>query len=249
MFSITVNCQIRGIASGLSKIASITKPSKNTSQFSKIYNAAQNFSKSSKFDRKDLKDEDLMDLMDLIEKVLDDDDEKKNFQNAIQLNSSNNFKGIQFDSKFNNKKKLVRDYRQWANSTDELSHKFGKPSNYDLDAIGSVNSYFYRSYAAGKKEFHKIYPLENYDLEEKDLINVYDIFVPYVEKDFSKIFIEYEKPDLSLNSMQGKTSNGFEEDLFLKFLKSKSAIDFENRQNTMDLSTKYDKTIIWKLTP
>ena len=250
MFSITVNCQIRGIASGLSKIASITKPSKNTSQFSKIYNAAQNFSKSSKFDRKDLIDEDLMDLMDLIEKVLEnDDDEKKNFQNTTKLNSSNNFKGMQFDSKFNNKKRLARDYRKWANSTEDLSHKFGKPSNYDLDAIGSANNYFYRSYAAGKKEFHKTHPLKNYDLEEKDLINVYDIFVPYVEKDFSKIFIEYEKPDLSLNSIQGKTSNGFKEDLFLKFLKSKSAIEFEDSQNTMNLNAKYDKTMIWKLTP
>ena len=86
-------------------------------------------------------------------------------------------------------------------------------------------------------------------MEEKDLITIHDIFGQYVQKDISKIFMEYEEADLSLNSRQGKTSNNFKEDLFLKFLKSKSAIEFEDPQNTMDLNTKYDKTIIWKLTP
>ena len=150
------------------------------------------------------------------------------------------------------KRKLARDYRIWSNSNPDLSSKFGKKSKFNLDrTIKGLpnNSYFQKSYAAGKKEFHKTHPLKNYDLEEKDLITIHDIFGPYVEKDISKIFIEYEKPDLSLNSIQGKTSNDFKEDLFLKFLKSKSAIEFEDPQNTMNLNAKYDKTMIWKLTP
>ncbi|MDC3309248.1 hypothetical protein OAV26_03360 [Crocinitomicaceae bacterium] len=205
IFSITVNCQIRVIAKGLSEIARISKPSKNISQFAKINNAAQKFSKSTKFDWKDLIDKDL------VEKALEDhdDDEKKNFQSTTKLNSSHNLKGIELDSKFNNKKRLARDYRKWANSTTELSAKFGKPSNYDLDANGSVNDYFYRSYAAGKKEFHKSYPLENYDLEEKDLITIHDLLRPHNEQDISEIFSELKKADLSSNSIQSQNLQSF----------------------------------------
>jgi hypothetical protein len=48
-------------------------------------------------------------------------------------------------------------YRIWANSTDELSKKYGKKSSYDLDASSS-NPYggtFLRSYAAGKSDYEK----------------------------------------------------------------------------------------------
>ena len=56
-----------------------------------------------KLDWKDLIDKDL------IEKALEDyDDEKKNFQNRTKLNTSHNFKGIELDSKFNNKKKISK---------------------------------------------------------------------------------------------------------------------------------------------
>lgn len=50
---------------------------------------------------------------------------------------------------------LATKYRIWANSTDELSKKYGKKSEYDLDATRS-NPYggtFLRSYAAGKAEY------------------------------------------------------------------------------------------------
>lgn len=210
-----------------------------------------------KLDWKDLIDKDL------IEKALEDyDDEKKNFQNTTKLNTSHNFKGIELDSKFNNKKRLVRDYRKWANSTDELSHKFGKPSNYDLDANGTVNNYFYRSYAAGKKEFHKTHPLKNYDLEEKDLITIHDMIGQYTPKDnthlfgentgiknLSEILASNKNADLLSNQQKTKTSHHYQKDLFYSFLKSNSSFEFEDPQNTMDLNTKYDKRIIWKLTP
>ena len=209
-----------------------------------------------KLDWKDLIDKDL------IEKALEDyDDEKKNFQNRTKLNTSHNFKGIELDSKFNNKKRLVRDYRKWANS-NELSHKFGKPSNYDLDANGSVNNYFYRSYAAGKKEFHKTHPLKNYDLEEKDLITIHDMIGQYTPKDnthlfgentgiknLSEILASNKNADLLSNQQKTKTSHHYQKDLFYSFLKSNSSFEFEDPQNTMDLNTKYDKRIIWKLTP
>lgn len=154
-----------------------------------------------------------------------------------------------FDSKFNNKKRLARDYRKWANSTDDLSYKFGKPSNYELDANGSDNDYFYRSYAAGKKEFHKTYPIENYDLEEKDLINIHDLLRPHNEQDISKIFSELKKANLSSNSIQGKTSNRFKKDLFLKFLKKNSSVKLEDVHNTIDINDKYETMTIWKLNP
>jgi hypothetical protein len=50
---------------------------------------------------------------------------------------------------------LATAYRIWANSTDELSKKYGKKSQYDLDATRS-NPYggtFLQSYAAGKTEY------------------------------------------------------------------------------------------------
>ena len=83
MFSIKINCQIRVIGQGIRKIATINTLPKNIPQipkrnwvpknyeFSEFNNASQNFSKSSKFDWTDLIDEDL------IEKVLEDNDEKK----------------------------------------------------------------------------------------------------------------------------------------------------------------------------
>tara|TARA_R110000764_G_scaffold542_4_gene2054 strand:- start:1569 stop:2558 length:990 start_codon:yes stop_codon:yes gene_type:complete len=48
---------------------------------------------------------------------------------------------------------LATDYRAWANSTDELNKKYGKKSEYDLDEIGSANSWFDKSYKAGKTEY------------------------------------------------------------------------------------------------
>ena len=52
---------------------------------------------------------------------------------------------------------LATAYRIWANSTDTLSKKYGKKSSYDLDATSSspYNSYFTKSYAAGKTEYEK----------------------------------------------------------------------------------------------
>ena len=64
-----------------------------------------------------------------------------------------------------NSKKLAIDYRKWANSTPELSRKYGKTSKYDLDRQTNGepnNSHFQRSYAAGKVEFHKIHPISKY---------------------------------------------------------------------------------------
>ena len=51
------------------------------------------------------------------------------------------------------KTKLATTYRAWANSSPELSKKYGKQSEYDLDTTGTANSWFDRSYAAGKDEF------------------------------------------------------------------------------------------------
>ena len=48
---------------------------------------------------------------------------------------------------------LATAYRAWANSTEELKKKYGKTSKYDLDATGSANSFFDKSYAAGKAEY------------------------------------------------------------------------------------------------
>mgnify|MGYP003638925544 CR=1 FL=1 len=52
---------------------------------------------------------------------------------------------------------LATAYRIWANSTDTLNKKYGKKSSYDLDATSNVpyNSYFTKSYAAGKTEYEK----------------------------------------------------------------------------------------------
>jgi hypothetical protein len=53
--------------------------------------------------------------------------------------------------------KLAKDYRAWANSTPELSAKYGKTSKYDLDATSNkpYNTNFEKSYAAGKSDFDK----------------------------------------------------------------------------------------------
>jgi len=50
---------------------------------------------------------------------------------------------------------LATAYRIWANSTDELNKKYGKKSKYDLDASSSTpyNSFFEKSYAAGKADY------------------------------------------------------------------------------------------------
>ncbi len=50
---------------------------------------------------------------------------------------------------------LAKAYREWANSTDELSKKYGKNSKFDLDKTTSnpYNNYFLRSYEAGKAEY------------------------------------------------------------------------------------------------
>jgi hypothetical protein len=51
--------------------------------------------------------------------------------------------------------KTAKEYRAWANSTTELSAKYGKSSKYDLDATSNkpYNTNFEKSYAAGKSEF------------------------------------------------------------------------------------------------
>lgn len=52
---------------------------------------------------------------------------------------------------------LATAYRIWANSTDTLKKKYGKTSTYDLDATSKTpyNSYFTKSYAAGKADYEK----------------------------------------------------------------------------------------------
>jgi len=52
---------------------------------------------------------------------------------------------------------LARAYRIWANSTDELSRKYGKNSKFDLDAESRTpyNSFFIKSFNAGKDEWAK----------------------------------------------------------------------------------------------
>jgi hypothetical protein len=52
---------------------------------------------------------------------------------------------------------LATAYRIWANSSDNLSKKYGKKSSYDLDATSKTpyNSFFKKSYAAGKTEYEK----------------------------------------------------------------------------------------------
>ena len=54
-------------------------------------------------------------------------------------------------------KELATAYRIWANSTDTLKKKYGKLSSYDLDATSNTpyNSWFTKSYAAGKTEYEK----------------------------------------------------------------------------------------------
>lgn len=54
-------------------------------------------------------------------------------------------------------KALAIAYRIWANSTDALSKKYGKKSQYKLDKSTPIpyNSFFVKSYAAGKAEYDK----------------------------------------------------------------------------------------------
>jgi len=56
-------------------------------------------------------------------------------------------------------KDLAVAYRTWANSTDELSKKWGKKSKYDLDATSTNpnNSYFIKSYNGGGKIEYESY--------------------------------------------------------------------------------------------
>lgn len=66
---------------------------------------------------------------------------------------------------------LATNYRAWANSTDALSKKYGKQSQYDLDATGSANAFFDRSYAAGKTEY-EAYLLSLAAITEDSLPNI-----------------------------------------------------------------------------
>jgi hypothetical protein len=62
------------------------------------------------------------------------------------------------DSKYlQQKPHLAIAYRTWANSTDDLSKKYGKKSSYDLDATSKnpTGGTFAKSYAVGKNEFDK----------------------------------------------------------------------------------------------
>lgn len=56
-------------------------------------------------------------------------------------------------------KTIAKLYRQWANSSDDLSKKYGKKSIYDLDEISS-NPYggtFLKSYKVGKTKFDSVW--------------------------------------------------------------------------------------------
>ena len=56
-------------------------------------------------------------------------------------------------------KTIAKLYRQWANSSDDLSKKYGKKSVYDLDEISS-NPYggsFLKSYKVGKTKFDSVW--------------------------------------------------------------------------------------------
>lgn len=44
-------------------------------------------------------------------------------------------------------------YRTWANSKDKLKNAYGKPSQFDLDATGTNNSFVARSYAQAKADY------------------------------------------------------------------------------------------------
>jgi hypothetical protein len=50
---------------------------------------------------------------------------------------------------------LATAYRLWANSTEELNKKYGKKSQFDLDATSPnpYNSFFLKSYALGKSDY------------------------------------------------------------------------------------------------
>ena len=44
-------------------------------------------------------------------------------------------------------------YRKWANSTPFLTKKYGKESQYNLDAVGKPNEWFDRAYKAGEEAY------------------------------------------------------------------------------------------------
>ncbi len=52
---------------------------------------------------------------------------------------------------------LAKNYRQWANSSEELQKKYGKSSTFKLDPKSNdpANSYFDKSYKAGQADFEK----------------------------------------------------------------------------------------------
>ena len=52
-----------------------------------------------------------------------------------------------------NEDELATAYREWANSTPELAKKYGKTSRFDLDAVGSANKWFNKSYTSGAEDF------------------------------------------------------------------------------------------------
>lgn len=152
-----------------------------------------------------------------------------------------NFNSITLIDPFeDNSKKLAIDYRKWANSTPELSSKYGKTSKYDLDRTTNGvpnNSYFRKSYTQGKKEFHKVHPLKKYgtnaapilgawevglDQEFIDAIHSYDLF----EESENKKFIEYiqikthfDYKEFKLNPLPtSKTLNFFKMDALVSDL-------------------------------
>ena len=65
---------------------------------------------------------------------------------------------------------LATAYRAWANSTTALSKKYGKKSSFNLDATGSANSYFDKSYAVGKADY-EAYLKSQQELKYADLPN------------------------------------------------------------------------------
>lgn len=69
------------------------------------------------------------------------------------------------------KDNLARAYRKWANSTDELSKKYGKNSKFDLDAESRTpyNSFFIKSFNAGKNEWNKSKKESSVDKKESSV--------------------------------------------------------------------------------
>jgi hypothetical protein len=59
------------------------------------------------------------------------------------------------DNSLNDLVALAKNYRQWANSSEELQKKYGSKSVYKLNStyVKPANDYFKKSYAAGREEF------------------------------------------------------------------------------------------------